>query len=194
MCVTGTESQRILVMCMKQLGDTLPMGAFDHKGHCIYANTPLASMLGYKLKVLKSKDISQLLPQPYGVMHLKYVKVRVTGTWGSTGWQLGFARVSATIYRSPVATGPEVTWRPRAYWIWVADLGSVQCLKLISRLCCDSCHHAGSRAHAQQALPKQLPQRHDQCHVDIQQHTSVCHSQDHPAHTSCSSRGLGHAD
>lgn len=84
MCITGTESQRILVMCMKQLGETLPMGAFDHKGHCIYANTPLASMLGYKLKVLKSKDISQLLPQPYGVMHLKYVKVRVTGTWGST--------------------------------------------------------------------------------------------------------------
>ena len=74
--IAGTEAQRILVVCMKQLAETPPMGAFDHKGHCVYANTPLAAMLGYTLKVLKTKDISQLMPQPYGVMHLKYVKVR----------------------------------------------------------------------------------------------------------------------
>lgn len=71
----GTDAQRILVVCMKQLAETQPMGAFDHKGHCIYANSPLAAMLGYNLKVLKTKDITQLLPQPYGVMHLKHLKV-----------------------------------------------------------------------------------------------------------------------
>lgn len=75
----GTETQRILVMSMKQLAETPPMGAFDAKGRCIYTNSPLASMLGYKLKVLKTKDITQLLPQPYGVMHLKYVKVSGRG-------------------------------------------------------------------------------------------------------------------
>lgn len=51
------------------------MAAFDHKGHCVYANTPLASMLGYTLKVLRTKDITQLMAQPFGVMHLKYLKV-----------------------------------------------------------------------------------------------------------------------
>lgn len=53
------------------------MGAFDHKGRCLYANTPLAAMLGYTIKVLRSKDIAQLLPQPYGVLHLKWLKVCV---------------------------------------------------------------------------------------------------------------------
>lgn len=53
------------------------MAAFDHKGRCLYANTPLASMLGYKLSVLRTKDISQLLPQPYGALHLKWIKVSV---------------------------------------------------------------------------------------------------------------------
>lgn len=67
------------MMSMKQLAETEPMGAFEAKGRCIYANSPLASMLGYKLKMLKTKDITQLLPQPYGVMHLKYVKVSAQG-------------------------------------------------------------------------------------------------------------------
>jgi PAS domain S-box-containing protein len=63
-------------MRMRRLEDTPPMGAFDHKGRCVYANTPLAAMLGYTPKVLRGKDISQLLPQPYGVLHLKWLKVR----------------------------------------------------------------------------------------------------------------------
>jgi hypothetical protein len=52
------------------------MAAFDHKGRCLYASTPLASMLGYKLSVLGTKEISQLLPQPYGRLHMKWITVR----------------------------------------------------------------------------------------------------------------------
>jgi PAS domain S-box-containing protein len=52
------------------------MAAFDHKGRCVYANTPLANMLGYKLTALRSKEISQLLPQPYGRLHMKWITVR----------------------------------------------------------------------------------------------------------------------
>jgi hypothetical protein len=72
----GTESQRVLVAVMRKLTDTTPMAAFDHKGRCVFANTPLASMLGYKLSVLRTKEISQLLPQPYGRLHMKWITVR----------------------------------------------------------------------------------------------------------------------
>lgn len=64
-------------MCMKQLAETELMGAFDQKGQCIYANSPMASLLGYKLSMLRSKDITQLLPQPHGMLHLSYFRVRV---------------------------------------------------------------------------------------------------------------------
>jgi PAS domain S-box-containing protein len=63
-------------MSMTRLAETPPMGAFDHKGRCLYANTPLAAMLGYTIKVLRTKDVAQLLPQPYGVLHMKWLKVR----------------------------------------------------------------------------------------------------------------------
>jgi PAS domain S-box-containing protein len=66
----------VLVAVMRKLADTVPMAAFDHKGRCVYANTPLASMLGYKLSVLRAKEISQLLPQPYGRLHMKWITVR----------------------------------------------------------------------------------------------------------------------
>ncbi|WIA28374.1 hypothetical protein OEZ86_010920 [Tetradesmus obliquus] len=69
----GTESQRVLVAVMKKLSETVPMAAFDHKGRCVFANTPLASMLGFKLSVLRTKEISQLLPQPYGRLHMKWI-------------------------------------------------------------------------------------------------------------------------
>lgn len=98
---TGTESQRILVMSMKQLAETEPMGAFDAKGRCIYANSPLASMLGYKLKMLKTKDITQLLPQPYGVMHLKYVKVRASWPCDGISGASQRAALPAVVHAAP---------------------------------------------------------------------------------------------
>lgn len=61
---------------MTRLADNTAMASFDSKGRCLYANTPLATLLGYKLPVLRSKDISQLLPPPYGALHMKWLKVR----------------------------------------------------------------------------------------------------------------------
>lgn len=69
----------MLVAVMKKLSETVPMAAFDHKGRCVFANTPLASMLGFKLSVLRTKEISQLLPQPYGRLHMKWITVRMPG-------------------------------------------------------------------------------------------------------------------
>ena len=71
----GTDTQRILVAQMHRRAETPAMAAFDPKGRCLYANTLLASMLGHKVKDLRSKDISQLLPQPYGALHMKWFRV-----------------------------------------------------------------------------------------------------------------------
>lgn len=71
----GTDDQRLLVVKMHRLAETAAMAAFDAKGRVIYANTPLASMLGYQLRALRDKDISQLLPPPYGTLHLRWIKV-----------------------------------------------------------------------------------------------------------------------
>jgi PAS domain S-box-containing protein len=60
---------------MRQLEETAPMGAFDQKGQLVYVNSPLAALLGYQLHMMKHKDITQLMPQPYGVFHLSYLKV-----------------------------------------------------------------------------------------------------------------------
>lgn len=71
----GSESQRVLVVVMKRLEETRLMLAADHKGRLVYANTCVASMLGYKLAALKARDFSSLLPPPYSVMHTKFIKV-----------------------------------------------------------------------------------------------------------------------
>lgn len=60
----------------------------DGKGRIVYANTPLATLLGYKLPLLRSKDLAALMPPPYDVLHGKWLKVRrrMGRTWG---WKCG---------------------------------------------------------------------------------------------------------
>ena len=84
----GSESQRILVVVMKRLGETRLLLAADHKGRLVYANTGVAAMLGYKLAALRTREFCSLLPPPYSIMHAKFNKV---GCWGP-GQALGARR------------------------------------------------------------------------------------------------------
>ena len=71
----GSEGHRLLVACMHRLDDMRMMAAVDHKGRLLYANSSLASLLGYKLNVLRAKELAALLPPPYNVLHSKWLKV-----------------------------------------------------------------------------------------------------------------------
>jgi hypothetical protein len=51
------------------------MAAVNHRGKLVYVNTQLANALGHKLKFLRHKDITTIMPQPHGALHLKYLRV-----------------------------------------------------------------------------------------------------------------------
>lgn len=75
--VAGTDDQRVLIASFQRLQPTTAMMVFDRKGRAVHANTQLASMLGYKLPVLLQKDITTLLPPPYGALHVNWIKARL---------------------------------------------------------------------------------------------------------------------
>lgn len=70
----GTETQRILVVTMKRLAATTPLLVFSSRGRVTYSNTSAANMLGYASADMKGKDISAFLPQPFGLLHHKWLK------------------------------------------------------------------------------------------------------------------------
>ena len=72
----GSSSQRLLVALIQRLEEGRLMMAIDHKGRLAYANTALASLLGYKLPALRAKDIFSLMPPPFNMMHIKWLKAR----------------------------------------------------------------------------------------------------------------------
>lgn len=72
----GSESQRLLIAWLKRLEEPRMMAAVDHKGRLAYANSQLATMLGYKLPALRAKEFCALLPSPYNILHAKWLKVR----------------------------------------------------------------------------------------------------------------------
>jgi PAS domain-containing protein len=75
----GSDSQRILLAIAQRLEETRMMLAVDHKGRLVYANTGLASLLGYKLAALKGRELTTLLPPPYSILHAKLIKARGGG-------------------------------------------------------------------------------------------------------------------
>jgi hypothetical protein len=77
----GSDSQRLLVACMRRAEETRLMMAVDHKGRLAYANTGLATLLGFKLPALRAREFTTLLPPPYNVLHTKWLKVL-----GGRGW------------------------------------------------------------------------------------------------------------
>ena len=76
--IVGTEDQRILVLSMVRSAEVPLMAAVDHRGRLVYVNTQLANALGHKLKALKNKDITIIMPQPHGALHMKYIRVSST--------------------------------------------------------------------------------------------------------------------
>jgi len=86
----GSESHRLLVGWMRRLEEPRVMLAVDHKGRLVYANTGLATMLGFKLASLMTRDFCSLLPSPYNVLHSKWLKVSAAVNYGvckcTTSW------------------------------------------------------------------------------------------------------------
>jgi hypothetical protein len=71
----GSDSQRLLVAYMRRAEETRLMMTVNHKGRVAYANTGIATLLGFKLPALKARDFCTLLPPPYNVLHSKWLKV-----------------------------------------------------------------------------------------------------------------------
>ncbi|GAX73194.1 hypothetical protein CEUSTIGMA_g647.t1 [Chlamydomonas eustigma] len=70
----GTEDQRLLVITMKRLAEIVPLAVFNHKGVITYGNSELAQMIGYDVTALSGMNISQLMEQPYGYLHQRWLK------------------------------------------------------------------------------------------------------------------------
>ena len=63
------------MVSMKRLKDNEAMAVFDKKGKILYGNSPLASLLGYKVSALAGICISTIMEQPYGQLHELWLKV-----------------------------------------------------------------------------------------------------------------------
>ncbi|KAG2422329.1 hypothetical protein HXX76_016114 [Chlamydomonas incerta] len=70
----GTDDQRLLVLSMTRRGETPPMIVFDHHGRALFANQALCSLLGTKPKDMRGRDMASLLPQPFGLLHHRWIK------------------------------------------------------------------------------------------------------------------------
>lgn len=81
----GSENHRMLVAVVKPREEARMMLAVDYKGRITFANTQLAALLGYKLPLLKTKELAALLAPPYDVLHSKWLKVGRRGRAGAQG-------------------------------------------------------------------------------------------------------------
>ncbi|PNW87648.1 hypothetical protein CHLRE_02g142166v5 [Chlamydomonas reinhardtii] len=70
----GTDDQRLLVLSITRRGETSPMIVFDHHGRALFANQALCSLLGTKPKDMRGRDMASLLPQPFGLLHHRWIK------------------------------------------------------------------------------------------------------------------------
>lgn len=73
---SGTSDQRLLLLSMTRMGETAsqPMVVFDHHGMVLFANGALCTLIGTKPKDLRGRNISSLLPQPFGYLHHRWIK------------------------------------------------------------------------------------------------------------------------
>eukprot|EP00882_Tetradesmus_deserticola_P031440 GHRQ01035550.1.p2 GENE.GHRQ01035550.1~~GHRQ01035550.1.p2 ORF type:complete len:113 (+),score=55.54 GHRQ01035550.1:50-388(+) len=72
----GTDDQRLLVVKLRCMSDSLALLVTDAKGRICFATSQLAGMLGYNAKVLTDgMNLAGLLPLPYSQLHSGFMKV-----------------------------------------------------------------------------------------------------------------------
>ena len=153
----GSDSQRIILGIAHRLEETRMMLAADHKGNLVYANTPLANMLGFKLDELKVRDLASLLPPPYSLLHAQLIKVwlglaRSHGQveWQAETWCDGCLRNFANLQKCQ------------------PDFKNNRCIScLLSSL-------TGHRRPGRAPAARRLPQCGDCAPRQLQQHTGAC--------------------
>lgn len=79
----GTEDQRILVMQVKCLADSMSMMVADHRGRIAFVTSKLCQMLGYSVKTLTNMDLQAILPPPFAQLHVGWMKVIAQGSWNN---------------------------------------------------------------------------------------------------------------
>ena len=70
----GTVEQRILIVNIRCLTDSLSLMVVDHKGRVSYASTQLATMLGYPVKALSGMTLAAIVPPPFSQLHASWMK------------------------------------------------------------------------------------------------------------------------
>jgi hypothetical protein len=96
----GSDEHVILVLVLRCLSDSLALMVTDAKGRITFANSQLATLLGYNARTLTDgMNMSSLLPPPYAQIHGSFMKVGVGScvcwgggrqpTWGGAAFQLG---------------------------------------------------------------------------------------------------------
>lgn len=80
----GTDTQRLLVIKIKR-SDPEPLRVLvtDRRGNISYTTAATAELLGTSVKQLMRSDLSKLLPQPFSLLHHKWIKVG--DSWGAAG-------------------------------------------------------------------------------------------------------------
>lgn len=77
----GSNEQRILVIKLACVADSLALLVTDAKGRIHFVTSQLASMVGYSVKVLTDgMNLAGLLPPPYSQLHSGFMKVRPAGS------------------------------------------------------------------------------------------------------------------
>lgn len=70
----GAPAHRVLVAAMRRATEPAAVAAVDQKGRLVFANAPLAAMLGYRLQDLAARDFGSLLPPPQNALHAQWLK------------------------------------------------------------------------------------------------------------------------
>lgn len=74
--IGGSEGQRIYMLELKCLADTLAVMVTDTAGKIQFATSQMAAMIGYTAKALTTGvNMNALLPPPYAQLHSSFMKV-----------------------------------------------------------------------------------------------------------------------
>lgn len=73
----GTEDQRLLVARLHRKSEVPAMMAFDRHLGLVFANMSMGALLGHKVAAMKGMELAKFMPQPFGYLHQRWIKVRV---------------------------------------------------------------------------------------------------------------------
>lgn len=105
---TGTDTQRILVLhCNRTDGSDGSLLAVDTHARIRFASYEVALLLGYPMRKLVGMRLEQLLPPPFNMLHVKWL--RVSADWGESMQDRGASECLVVKYETMKAICPPTT-------------------------------------------------------------------------------------